>query len=429
MMKRCGNGLGTNNNNVFIFRFSNCYVSVTVQLHKDRTKGNSHNDKPFEGKCRSFGRGFEGKTMRKYNDFDYSYLIKDKTKNINTFCKFMLCKSQGMFVYSGLPDTLPACELERYIQTRGHVTIAEHKGDIYAFDGSLQGEHLSPYAKPTQSLVTNVALNMTKTFEDGKDCVIGYNDSYGLGVAPIYAKFGYMLCETRLTQYNILILTRAQQLFSASDSNTVASAQIYLKKLIDGELSVIAENAFFEGLKTHNDNASIASNLKTLIEFEQYLKASCLNEIGLNANWNAKREALNSSETGMNEASLLPFPIDMLKQRQTMVEAVNSLFGLNITVELNEIWRQDELDKGDKGDKGNLASDGGYKPADENMGIGEQETNPDMDGMGKDEGGPDSDSPTDERSDEPSDEPTDEPSDERSDEPAGEPSDETKRLS
>ena len=345
--------------------------------------------------------------MRKYNDFDYSYLIKDKTKNINTFCKFMLCKSQGMFVYSGLPDTLPACELERILQTTGHVTIAEHQGDIYAFDGGLHGEHLSPYAKPTQSLVTNVALNLTRTFEDGKDCVIGYNDSYGLGVAPIYAKFGYMLCETRLTQYNILILTRAQQLFSASDANTVASAQIYLKKLIDGELSVIAENAFFEGLKTHNDNASIASNLKTLIEFEQYLKASCLNEIGLNANWNAKREALNSSETGMNEASLLPFPIDMLKQRQTMVEAVNSLFGLNITVELNEIWRQD--DELDKSDKGNIASDGGDSPIEENVGIAEPGIDSDINAPAPDESGANGDLPKDEPSDEPKDEPKDEP--------------------
>ena len=347
--------------------------------------------------------------MRKFNDFDYSYLIKDKTKNINTFCKFMLCKSQGMFVYSGLPDTLPACELERILQTTGHVTIAEHNGDIYAFDGGLQGEHLSPYAKPTQSLVTNVAMNLTKTFEDGKDCAIGYNDSYGLGVAPIYAKFGYMLCETRLTQYNILILTRAQQLFSASDANTVASAQIYLKKLIDGELSVIAENAFFEGLKTHNDNASIASNLKTLIEFEQYLKASCLNEIGLNANWNAKREALNSSETGMNEASLLPFPIDMLKQRQTMVEAVNSLFGLHVTVALNEIWRKDELDSGNER---NLASDGGDSPMEENMGKGEPDTNKDIDTPVQDEDRTNGDSPADKPADKPADEPKDEPSDE-----------------
>ena len=363
--------------------------------------------------------------MRKYNDFDYSYLIKDKTKNINTFCKFMLCKSQGMFVYSGLPDTLPACELERILQTTGHVTIAEHKGNIYAFDGGLQGEHLSPYAKPTQSLVTNVALNLTRTFEDGKDCVIAYNDSYGLGVAPIYAKFGYMLCETRLTQYNILILTRSQQLFCASDANTVASAQIYLKKLIDGELSVIAENAFFEGLKTHNDNASIASNLKTLIEFEQYLKASCLNEIGLNANWNAKREALNSSETGMNEASLLPFPIDMLKQRQTMAEAVNSLFGLNVTVELNEIWSKDELDSGNEG---NLASDGGDSPIDENMGSAEPDNDPDINAVVPDEGGTNGDSSTYEPTDEPTYELTDEPTDEPADEPSDE-TDEKKTLS
>lgn len=295
--------------------------------------------------------------MKKFNEFDYSYLIRDKTRNINTYCKFMLCKSQGMFIYEGLPETLPSSELERILQTTGNVTIAKHDGDIYAFSGQLKGEHLSVYHKPTQSLVTNIALNLTKEYEDNKDCVIGYNDSYGLGVAPIYAKYGFMLCENRITQYNILILTRSQQLFSASDNNTVASANTYIKKLMDGELSVIAENAFFDGLKTHNDNASIASNLKTLIEYEQYIKASCLNEIGLNANFNMKREALNSSETGMNEDALLPFPIDMLNNRIEFVERVNKLFGTSITVKLNELWGKDECVTNDNQSDGNNQPD------------------------------------------------------------------------
>lgn len=306
--------------------------------------------------------------MKRFNDFDYSYLIKDKTRNINTYCKFMLCKSQGMFKYKGLPETLPKGELERILQTTGNVTIAEHEGNLYAFAGQLKGEHLSPYHKPTQSLVTNVALNLTKDYTDNVDCVIGYNDTYGLGIAPIYAKYGFMLCENRITQYNILVLTRAQQLFSASDSNTVASAQTYIKKLMDGELSVIAENAFFDGLKTHNDNASIAGNLKTLIEYEQYIKASCLNEIGLNANFNMKREALNSAETGLNTESLLPFPIDMLNNRKQMCESINRLFGTNITVELDELWsKKDECNPND------IEVNSGDRESEQDSCSGEQE--------------------------------------------------------
>lgn len=300
--------------------------------------------------------------MKKFNEFDYSYLIRDKTRNINTYCKFMLCKSQGMFVYDGLPDSMPAMELERILQTTGNVTITEINGDLYCFAGQLHGEHLSPYMRPQLSTVTNVALNISREFTNKKDCVIAYNDSYGLGVAPIFAKYGYMLCENRITQYNILVLTRAQQLFSASDSNTVASAQTFIKKLVDGELSVIAENAFFDGLKTHNDNANIAGNLKTLIEFEQYIKASCLNEIGLNANFNMKREALNSAETGLNEQALLPFPIDMLNNRKSMCNDINELFGSNITVSLNPIWScEDENSEPDSPDNsgGEIVSEDG----------------------------------------------------------------------
>ena len=81
-------------------------------------------------------------------------------------------------------------------------------------------------------------------------------------------------------------------------------------------------------------------NLKDIIETKQYLMGSWLNELGLNANYNMKREAINESEADLNEDSLLPMIDDMLQQRKLMVESINTKFGTNIEVELSSSWKK-----------------------------------------------------------------------------------------
>ena len=80
--------------------------------------------------------------------------------------------------------------------------------------------------------------------------------------------------------------------------------------------------------------------LKDTIETKQYLMGSWYNELGLNANYNMKREAINESEADLNEDSLLPFIDDMLEQRKILVKNLNEKFGTNIEVELSSSWKK-----------------------------------------------------------------------------------------
>ena len=90
-----------------------------------------------------------------------------------------------------------------------------------------------------------------------------------------------------------------------------------------------------------NNNQSITQ----LIELLQYYKASWFNELGLNANYNMKRESLNSSESQLNDDALLPFVDDMLLSRQESFDKVNEMFGTNIQVDLGLSWKlkKDEM--------------------------------------------------------------------------------------
>ena len=106
-------------------------------------------------------------------------------------------------------------------------------------------------------------------------------------------------------------------------------------------MGVIGSKPFFDGIKTadYSSKAS-ATNIKDLIELQQYLKSNWFIDLGLNANYNMKREAINSSESGMNEDALLPLVDDMLKCRKIGLEKINKMYGTNISVDLSSSWKE-----------------------------------------------------------------------------------------
>ena len=69
------------------------------------------------------------------------------------------------------------------------------------------------------------------------------------------------------------------------------------------------------------------------------MKATAYNEIGLNANFNMKRERLNQNEVDLNTSILIPLADDMLEERKKAVELINEKYGLNISVDLSSVWK------------------------------------------------------------------------------------------
>ena len=283
------------------------------------------------------------KQNKYFCEMSFDYPIKDKQKQLDSFIKQMFNRTQSMFKYDGLPETIPQIYLERYLQVYGHCIIAKANNDLYAFWGGFAGTP-DAYYNPTQYVVSNVALNLYKTFDIDKDCVLCRSDSNIQGLAFIFKKYGCMLVENTLTIYSLLKTARASLLLSATDDKTKRECDIFIDKLESGEIYCIGENPFFEGIKVHSTMQGSAGLINQFIELEQYIKASCLNEIGLNANYNMKRESLNSAESALNDDFLIPLIDNMLACRKDFVDKVNSMYGTNITVELNSAWLTNKLE-------------------------------------------------------------------------------------
>jgi hypothetical protein len=264
--------------------------------------------------------------------------VKDKDRSVNHLIDNYLTKTQSMFRYTGLPDTIPSDELEHILQTSGKVFVTRVDGELYALRGELGGE-LDAYERPTKYTVANVALNLSKTFDVFTDGVLMKNDYNTTGLLPLLGKYAVLLTDSTISLNTASVLTRITMLISASDDKTKQSADMFLQKILDGDFSIIGENAFFKGVQLQTSPTSNSVYVTQLVELVQYFKASLLNELGLNANYNMKRERLTNGETAMNVDCLLPFVDNMLTERRQAVEKINTMFGTDITVDLSSSWR------------------------------------------------------------------------------------------
>ena len=276
----------------------------------------------------------------KYNmglEYITKYDFKNKEKNLNDYITYMLNRSVTMFKYHNLPDTMPQREIELLLQCNGWGCVCEINGNLYCLNGGLGGVP-NAYNMPTEIIINNPYLNYNKTLTIDTDCVIIPNDSMYVGLLPMYNRYCTMLVENDITMILATVNKRVQNLLSANDDNTVESAKNFLKKVFDGELGVIAESKLFDSLKVNASSVNSTVSMTELFEFEQYVKASLYNEIGLSANYNMKRERLTSAEVETNTDNLYPLVDDMINQRRKAVEKINEMFGTNIEIEFNSSW-------------------------------------------------------------------------------------------
>lgn len=267
----------------------------------------------------------------------YQQQIRDKDTAVTEFIANTLAKTQSMFEYEGLPDSIPQKELERLLQTTGNAFVTSVDGVLYALSGGKGGEP-DVYGRATLYTVANPALKLNKTYDIQKDGVLIENDSNGESLLPLIGRYAVLHTDGLISLNTASILTRITMLISASDDKTKQSAEEFLCKIQDGEFSIIGENAFFKGVNMQTAPTTNSVYITQLIELIQYYKASMYNELGLNANYNMKRERLNLGEVSMNVDVLLPYVDNMLKERQNAVEKINEMFDTEISVKLASSW-------------------------------------------------------------------------------------------
>ena len=296
------------------------------------------------------------------------YCVLDKERSVKQYVNYMLDRTNQMFEYDGLPDTIPAYVLELYLQIFGYAAFVKIEDSldveapqviktppgIYIFFGGVGGAR-DIYYRPKLFIAANPRLKnsvqSTILYEErdiegvSNPCVLMKNDRNYMGLLPLYNRYAAQLTENDISIRSAQINARAQTAIAASTDRDLEQARKYLDDLEAGKLGVIGKTQFLEGISVSNVSTQSSNTVIQLIELQQYLKASWYNELGLNVNFNMKREYMSEEEIAVNTDILLPLVDDMLSCREEACELINKTFGLNISVRKSSAWANKEQEE------------------------------------------------------------------------------------
>ena len=292
--------------------------------------------------------------------------LKDK----NAVSKLLICqhleKTNAMFEWNGLPDTIPQHYLEFLLQTVGSVGIIKEQDKLFAVYGNAGGVRNYNY-EPATFIVSNpylliqskayniyygkdttISSPIKETIKTDGDCVLITNDVMRTGLIPMSRFYASQLIENTITKNLTTIIARAMYIFAAGDDDIREDFNDLIQSLIDGEIkALLAEGILGDGAKELVATLPYATDMHKaitdLIENEQYIRSMWLNEHGLQSNYNMKRESLNSNESQLNKDAVIPYPDTMLNMRRLGAKRMNELFGTNITVDFASAWKYSRL--------------------------------------------------------------------------------------
>ena len=276
------------------------------------------------------------------NDFvlGVEYDFHNKLKSIEDHESTMINRLCSMFDFKGFPKTIDTKQMFKHLIIKGSMGFFKKDGQLYCRPGGAGGP-LDNNFLPTIYTIASPALNIAEKYDIGKDCEVIYSDSMHRGLFPLLNKYATMLAENELSIYQATINTRMPFVISATDDDTVQSVNVFLDDIKRGKLGCILDGDFIERLSVQPVNGG-DNLLGALTERQIFLEGKFWNDIGLNANWNSKREALASEEVGVNSECLLPLIDDMYFQLKAGCKRVNKLFGTSLSIDWSSSWKDRE---------------------------------------------------------------------------------------
>lgn len=282
-------------------------------------------------------------TVPARSDWDVGGKIKfdslRKENLFNLYVKKTLLKTQKMFDYDGLPETIPKRFFELILQTWGFIILKKVNNEWYGFYGGLGGVP-DAYYQPTIATIANPYLKYSATLEIDKECIVIRNDALRMGLMPMIERYAYLQTETDISFKFIAVNSRVSYIINTKNDSQKESAEMFLDKIEKGEkLGIIHSEDFDPDEDLNVFSQQITPNLiQHLIELKQYNEGTFLQEIGIQSAFNMKREAINEAEAALSTDILFPLIDEMLEEREEGLKRFNEMSGLNVSVKLSSVW-------------------------------------------------------------------------------------------
>ena len=293
----------------------------------------------------------------------------DKNK-INAYISdYLLNNALSIFKYDGLPDNVKAVDLEKNLLRFGKILFTKWHDEFYIFSYSDTGKqnYLGEY---TKFQVNNPYIQCNEVFSDDNAVRIFNTDTHE-PLINLMGMYSELLTESYITLNMADINSRIPFFISARDNATKASAEIFVKQILDGKQGVIAEQPLFESLKINP--LTDHENISQIVELNKFFYSDYFQKIGLTNLYNNVHDRISATETEFTATSIYPYVDNMKRNRDVAVEKINSMFGLSVSVEFSSSWdyrikNGDNLTKNDFVDGGENGKNSDSKTSENNSG-------------------------------------------------------------
>lgn len=253
-----------------------------------------------------------------------------------------------IFTLKGGTSTIPNWRLKQLLLMWGFGAFAPKDGKLYFLRGSLGGVPTPAYI-PKLFVFANPYIPWSDELIIGEQCVLAKNDTGFQGILPILKRHTHLQTHVDLSFYITTVMSRLTAFGIAGRDPEAEAINNVLADIEAGKIRALTDQNILNQIHTQ-PYAGDARFITSLIEMMQYSKASEATDLGLQANWNAKRESLTASETLLNENVIHTFVDNMWDCWNEWVDEVNEKFGEYLDNGLFELewgssWQENEIEK------------------------------------------------------------------------------------
>ena len=235
----------------------------------------------------------------------------------------------NLFEWKGLPEGIEERHIERVLFAEGKVLFFRDPALSYMALPCGPGPYLNVYGDPLHWRA--MGLNYNKQYK-ASECVLIENTKMRTPTSDTVHMFVRKLYEAERTMDTNIKTSKVPFIFTCDEKNVFTYKEIFRR--VDGNEPALfgAKGLDLESIKVMPTKATFIGN--ELMDYSHSVENKLLTFLGVNCSPVDKRERLITDEAESNN-QLLDMNADlMLEARQRACEAINKMYGLNISVEL-----------------------------------------------------------------------------------------------
>lgn len=271
-----------------------------------------------------------GKKLKSYAEWRLEENMREYTFYERKFKRLLL----SMFDWKNLPDGISERFIEEKLYYDGLVIFFKSKKLGFYMVGKAVPMGYNDYEEPTAYHVTTCSGH--SEIVQSEDCVPIWNDYFRTGNVANVNFFAKKLSNIEKTVEVNLEQLKNPYIITCPEGQLETVKNLLAKKT-NGEPYILASEDLRNNMKVSVFNLNVVDHTTDLQDTKHEYENEALTFFGINNVNVIKRERLVSGEASQNDEAIMLNRNAMFKSRREAVEKINTMFGLDIEVNISDM--------------------------------------------------------------------------------------------